>query len=143
MDRSTTRGQPAPAIAPDAGDLPDPELRHQARLGATRALTANFPAVRTTGIYCRPICPARAPAEKRCVTTAAQRRPPAMAIAPACAVARSPHRGSPAWQGTATTVQRAAADPAGRTERGASWQTGSTPGIGERYLRKLFERKLG
>ena len=43
---------------------PDPETCHQARMARDPRFDGEFfLAVRTTGIYCRPICPARAPAE--------------------------------------------------------------------------------
>ncbi len=54
-------------LTPDliANTPPDRETCRRARLARdTRFDGEFFLAVRTTGIYCRPICPARPPAEK-------------------------------------------------------------------------------
>lgn len=103
-----------------------------------------FLAVRTTGIYCRPVCPARPPAERnvtyfRLASQAAQAGyRPCLRCRPESAP------GSPAWEGTSTTVQRALR----LIHEGALSENGlaglaARLGIGERYLRKLFQQELG
>src|SRR5437868_15350205 len=65
-----------------------------------------FSAVRTTGIYCRPICPVH-PARPRNVTffrTAAEAEQAGFRPCLRCRPEAAP--GSPAWLGTATTVIR-------------------------------------
>ena len=103
-----------------------------------------FLAVRTTGIYCRPICPTRAPAEKnvsyyRNATQAAQAGyRPCLRCRPESAP------DSPAWHGTSTTVQRALElIRQGALNSGSLAQLSDRLGVGERYLRKLFQRELG
>jgi len=65
-----------------------------------------FVAVKTTGVYCRPICPARAKPENIEFFKTAQAAElagyrPCLRCRPEAA------RGSPAWNGTHTTVERA------------------------------------
>ena len=65
-----------------------------------------YTAVRTTGIYCRPVCPARPPAEKNVTyyRSAAEAADagyrPCLRCRPECAP------GTPAWSGTSATVRR-------------------------------------
>src|SRR5215468_8818644 len=70
---------------------------------------AFFTCVRTTGIYCRPICPARPPKSENCtfVPSAAAAQTagyrPCLRCRPECAP------GAAAWRGTASSVTRALA----------------------------------
>ncbi len=129
----------------DAAGLPEREICHQARLARDPRFDGEFfLAVRTTGIYCRPICPARAPAEKnvRYYRSPAQAARDGYRPCLRCRPESAP--GSPAWQGTATTVQRALQlIRQGALDRGNLASLADRLGIGERYLRKLFERELG
>ena len=103
-----------------------------------------FVGVSTTGIYCRPICPARTPKrenvrffEKATAAQAAGFRPCLR-----CRPEASPDLA--AWRGTSNTVSRALAlieaggldgdDMSGLAER---------LGVGERQLRRLFRQHLG
>lgn len=134
-----------PGAFPDSAGLPDPEICHQARLARDPRFDGEFfLAVRTTGIYCRPICPARAPAEKnvRYYRSPAQAARDGYRPCLRCRPESAP--GSPAWQGTATTVQRALQlIREGALDRGTLASLADRLGIGERYLRKLFEHELG
>lgn len=103
-----------------------------------------FIAVKTTRIYCRPICPARSPKEKN-----VDYYPSAAAAAEAgyrpclrCRPEASP--GTPAWLGTSSTVSRAlrligesALDNAGVEN------LAERLGVGSRHLRRLFLEHLG
>ena len=123
----------------------DPEVCRRARMSRDIRFDGEFYlAVRTTGIYCRPICPARPPAEKNVLYfhSAAQAAQAGYRPCLRCRPESAPN--SPAWNGTSTTVQRALrllSDGALNTESLAS--LAERLGIGERYLRKLFQRELG
>lgn len=103
-----------------------------------------FLAVRTTGIYCRPICPARVSAEKnvRYYASAALAASDGYRPCLRCRPESAPD--SAAWQGTSTTIKRAL-----RLINEGALNSASVPelanrlGVGERYLRKLFQRELG
>jgi AraC family transcriptional regulator, regulatory protein of adaptative response / DNA-3-methyladenine glycosylase II len=103
-----------------------------------------FIAVRSTGIYCRPICPARSPKESNVVyfsTAAAAAEAgfrPCLRCRPEC----SP--GTPAWLGTPSTVARALRliDESGLEDGGVE-VLAERLGIGSRHLRRLFLRHLG
>jgi AraC family transcriptional regulator, regulatory protein of adaptative response / methylated-DNA-[protein]-cysteine methyltransferase len=98
-----------------------------------------FVAVKTTGIYCRPVCPARTPFARNVVfypsAAAAERagyrpclrcRPE---TAPFC----------PAWKGTRTTVERALVlIEAGALDRDGIAALADKLGISPRHLSRLF-----
>lgn len=103
-----------------------------------------FLAVATTGIYCRPICPARPPREDNvsyypsAAAAAAQGFRPCLRCRPESAPE------SPAWQGTSTTVNRALQlINQGALNHGGLSTLAERLGIGERYLRKLFQQQVG
>jgi AraC family transcriptional regulator of adaptative response / DNA-3-methyladenine glycosylase II len=123
----------------------DPEVCRRARLSRdARFDGAFYLAVQTTGIYCRPICPARAPAEKnvRYFASAALAAQAGFRPCLRCRPESAPQ--SPAWNGTSTTVQRALQlIGQGALNTGSMGDLALRLGIGERYLRKLFQRELG
>ncbi len=124
---------------------PDPAVCRRARLARDARFDGEFfIGVKTTGIYCRPICPARPPAEKnvRYFRSAAQAGQAGFRPCLRCRPESAP--GSPAWNGTSTTVQRALRlIDQGALNHGTIGDLAARLGIGERYLRKLFERELG
>jgi AraC family transcriptional regulator of adaptative response / DNA-3-methyladenine glycosylase II len=103
-----------------------------------------FIAVRTTGIYCRPICPA-----PRCKSRNVRYYPTAAAAASAgyrpclrCRPEAAP--GTPAWLGTSAVVRRALR----LIHDGALDETGVVDlalrvGVGPRHLHRLFLRHVG
>ena len=103
-----------------------------------------FVAVRTTGIFCRPICPARTPflvnvafyASAAAAFEAGYR--PCLRCRPECA----PELGG---RGTARSVTRALALIAGGALDGEAGveQLAQRLGLGERQLRRLFAQHLG
>jgi len=132
--------------ASPATSLPlDPEACRRARLARdARFDGAFYLGVRTTGIYCRPICPARAPAEKnvRYFESAALAAQAGFRPCLRCRPESAP--GSPAWNGTSTTVHRAIQLlEQGALNSGSTSALAARLGVGERYLRKLFQRDLG
>ncbi len=103
-----------------------------------------FVAVRTTGIYCRPICPARTPKRENVTFYATATAAQAAGFRPClrCRPESSPDLG--AWRGTSNTVSRAL----GLIEAGALDEDdveglATRLGVGERQLRRLFHQHLG
>lgn len=103
-----------------------------------------FGAVRTTGIYCRPICPARTPKAENMTfyPTAAACQEAGYRPCLRCRPESSPDLG--AWRGTSNTVSRALAlIEAGAMDAGEVDELASRLGVGERQLRRLFRQHLG
>ena len=125
--------------------LPDAATCRRARLSRdTRFDGEFFLAVRTTGIYCRPVCPARPPAEKNVYYFREASQAAAAGYRPCLRCRPESAPGSPAWQGSGTTVNRALAlIQAGALNEGSLAELADRLGVGERYLRKLFQRELG
>jgi AraC family transcriptional regulator of adaptative response / DNA-3-methyladenine glycosylase II len=105
-----------------------------------------FTAVLTTGIYCRPICPARCPKLENVVfyPTAAAAQEAGFRPCLRCRPESSPDLA--AWRGTSNTVSRALALIAEGALDGDEGDVDSLAlrlGIGERQLRRLFKQHLG
>ena len=105
-----------------------------------------FVGVRTTGIYCRPICPARTPKLENCrfFPSAAAAQEAGFRPCLRCRPESSPDLA--AWRGTSSTVARALAlDRRGRARRRRRdvEALARRLGIGERQLRRLFHQHLG
>jgi AraC family transcriptional regulator, regulatory protein of adaptative response / methylated-DNA-[protein]-cysteine methyltransferase len=103
-----------------------------------------FTGVRTTGVYCRPVCPVR-PARARNVEFF-----PCAAAAEAagyrpclrCRPETAPF--SPAWKGSRTTVERALRlINQGALDEGSVEALAELLGIGARHLSRLFQKHLG
>ncbi|WP_262693944.1 bifunctional transcriptional activator/DNA repair enzyme AdaA [Kordiimonas aquimaris] len=102
-----------------------------------------FFAVVTTGIYCRPICPARKPKPEN-VLYFADANTAALAGFRACKRCRPESRpGSPAWQGTGATVSRALRLLAQGDGPTSNTALADKLGITDRHLRRLFKEHLG
>ncbi len=103
-----------------------------------------FTGVKTTGIYCRPVCPARTPFRKNVTFFACAAAAEAAGFRPCrrCRPETSP--GTPAWLGTSSTVSRALRliHEGYLDEQGAD-VLASRLGVGERHLRRLFDEHLG
>ncbi len=145
MDTASNSAEIAADTSPDPVSLPDPDVCRQARLARDPRFDGEFfLAVRTTGIYCRPICPARPPAEKNVSYYRSSAQAARDGYRPCLRCRPESAPSSPAWQGTATTVQRALQlIQQGALNNGTLGALADRLGIGERYLRKLFERELG
>jgi AraC family transcriptional regulator of adaptative response / DNA-3-methyladenine glycosylase II len=125
------------------------ELDHAACFRAVRQRDARFDGriftgVTTTGIYCRPICPARTPLAKNVVffPTAAAAQEAGFRPCLRCRPETAPDLG--AWRGTSNTVSRALS----LIEHGALDDAdvdalAGRLGVGERQLRRLFRQHLG
>lgn len=103
-----------------------------------------FTGVKTTGIYCRPICPARTPLRKNVVffACAAAAEEAGFRACRRCRPESAP--GTPVWQGASATVSRALRlIERGAMDDGSVGALAGQLGVGERYLRKLFTAHLG
>jgi AraC family transcriptional regulator, regulatory protein of adaptative response / DNA-3-methyladenine glycosylase II len=103
-----------------------------------------FTAVKTTGIYCRPVCPARTPKRENVVfyLTAAAAQQAGFRPCLRCRPETSPDLG--AWRGASNTVSRALVlIEAGELDAGDVDTLAGRLGVGERQLRRLFRQHLG
>jgi AraC family transcriptional regulator of adaptative response / DNA-3-methyladenine glycosylase II len=103
-----------------------------------------FTAVKTTGIYCRPICPARTPKSENVVfyPTAAAAQSAGFRPCLRCRPETSPDLG--AWRGVANTVSRALAlIETGALDAADVEALADRLGVGQRQLRRLFRQHLG
>jgi AraC family transcriptional regulator of adaptative response / DNA-3-methyladenine glycosylase II len=103
-----------------------------------------FVGVRTTGVYCRSICPAPKPKRRNCVfyRTAAEAERVGYRPCLRCRPETAPD--SPAWLGTATTVGRGMRlIEEGYLDHHSVSELADLLGIGARHLSRLFLRHAG
>jgi AraC family transcriptional regulator, regulatory protein of adaptative response / DNA-3-methyladenine glycosylase II len=103
-----------------------------------------FTGVKTTGIYCRPICPARTPRPENVTffPTAAAAQEAGFRPCLRCRPETAPDLG--AWRGTSNTVSRALAlIELGALDEAPIDTLAGRLGVGERQLRRLFRQHLG
>jgi AraC family transcriptional regulator of adaptative response / DNA-3-methyladenine glycosylase II len=125
------------------------ELDHEACYRALSTRDARFDgrffiAVRTTRVYCRPICPARTPKSEnvRFFATASAAQEAGYRPCLRCRPESSPDLG--AWRGTSNTVSRALTlIGEGALDGEAVDALAERLGVGERQLRRLFRQHLG
>lgn len=125
--------------------LPQYRIWERARLSRDARFDGRFYiGVRTTGIYCRPICPATSPKRENIdyfPTAAAAAEAgyrPCLRCRPECAP------GTPAWSGTSTTVRRGLRLIAGGAlEDGDVERLAERLGVTSRHLRRLFQAHVG
>ncbi|HEX9321501.1 MAG TPA: Ada metal-binding domain-containing protein [Xanthobacteraceae bacterium] len=103
-----------------------------------------FTGVRTTGVYCRPVCPVR-PARARNVEfffSAAAAEAAGYRPCLRCRPETAPF--SPAWKGSRTTVERAMRliNAGALDDRGVE-DLAARLGVGPRHLSRLFEKHVG
>jgi AraC family transcriptional regulator of adaptative response / DNA-3-methyladenine glycosylase II len=102
-----------------------------------------FVAVRTTGVYCRPVCPARTPLARnvKFFRSAAAAERAGYRPCLRCRPETAPF--CPAWKGTMTTVERALAlIEEGALDRAGVDALAGRLGMGARHLTRLFARHL-
>ena len=126
--------------------IPDPDTCYAAMLRRDRGFDGVFfIGVTSTGIFCRPVCPARTPLQRNCTF-----HPDAAAAVAAgfrackrCRPDAAP--GSPAWAGSAASVARALTliDAGGLDDAAPVEALGDKLGVGARQVRRLFARHLG
>ncbi|TXL78743.1 helix-turn-helix domain-containing protein [Vineibacter terrae] len=125
------------------------DLDHDACYRAIQTRDARFDgrlfvAVKTTGIYCRPICPARTPKRENVLffSTATAAQGAGFRPCLRCRPETSPDLA--AWRGTSNTVSRALAlIESGALDAADVEALADRLGVGERQLRRLFRQHLG
>jgi AraC family transcriptional regulator, regulatory protein of adaptative response / DNA-3-methyladenine glycosylase II len=103
-----------------------------------------FTGVKTTGVYCRPVCPARTPFAKNVIffPTAAAAQEAGFRPCLRCRPETAPDLG--AWRGTSNSVSRALSlIELGALDEGDVDALAGRLGLGERQLRRLFRQHLG
>jgi AraC family transcriptional regulator of adaptative response / DNA-3-methyladenine glycosylase II len=127
-------------------ELLDPKVCYRAL--ATRDARFDgrlFVGVTSTGIYCRPVCPARSPRFENCrfFPSAAAAQDAGFRPCLRCRPETAPELAT--WRGTSNTVNRGLALIAdGALDGDASVDAlAARLGIGERQLRRLFDQHLG
>lgn len=103
-----------------------------------------FTGVVTTGIYCRPVCPARTPRSENVVFYPSAAAAQGAGLRPClrCRPETSPDLA--AWRGTSNTVSRALAlIETGALDTADVGGLAARLGMGERQLRRLFRQHLG
>jgi AraC family transcriptional regulator of adaptative response / DNA-3-methyladenine glycosylase II len=103
-----------------------------------------FIAVTTTGIYCRPICPARSPKDENVLYFPSAAAAEAAGFRPCLRCRPEAAPGSPAWNGTSVVVSRALrliGD--GALDGECVERLAERVGVTGRHLRRLFRQHLG
>jgi AraC family transcriptional regulator, regulatory protein of adaptative response / DNA-3-methyladenine glycosylase II len=125
------------------------DLDHDACYRAISARDARFDGrlftgVKTTGIYCRPVCPARTPKSENVVfyATAAAAQEAGFRPCLRCRPETAPDLA--AWRGSSNTVARGLTlIEHGALDDGDVEALADRLGVGERQLRRLFRQHLG
>jgi len=128
-----------------SGPIQQSEIYERARLARDARFDGQFfVGVSTTGIYCRPVCPAVPPKPENVTfypSAAAAGEAgfrPCLRCRPECAP------GTPAWNGTSTTVRRGLRLIASGALDGDSVEDlAERLGVTSRHLRRLFTKHLG
>ena len=128
-------------------ELPDQEICYRAlQTRDSRFDGLLFVGVTSTGVYCRPVCPARTPRFQHCrfFGSAAAAQQAGFRPCLRCRPETAPDLAS--WRGTSNTVSRALALIADGALDGDDANVGRLSerlGMGERQLRRLFIKHLG
>ncbi|MFO0578744.1 MAG: AlkA N-terminal domain-containing protein [Polyangia bacterium] len=142
---STPRPRPAPTSPPPTpGCDGDDAIFYRALCARDPRFDGRFfTGVRTTGIYCRPICPARTPLQRnvRFFPSAAAAETAGFRPCLRCRPETAP--GTPAWVGSGATVARALRLIRGGVDERGLPALAARLGIGERRLRQLFCEHIG
>ena len=103
-----------------------------------------FIAVKSTGIFCRAICPAKSPSEQQVRYFETAEAASLAGYRPCLRCRPDSAPGSSAWQGKQTTMQRALRlIDDGALQQSNQQQLAARLGISDRYLRQLFQHHLG
>jgi AraC family transcriptional regulator of adaptative response / DNA-3-methyladenine glycosylase II len=122
----------------------DEDACYRAVAGRDRRFEGRFVvAVRTTGVYCRPGCPARIPQRRNVRFFACAAAAESAGYRPCLRCRPDAAPDSPAWNGSASTVSRALRLIAEGDEDGSADALAGRLGVGARHLRRLFALHLG
>jgi AraC family transcriptional regulator of adaptative response / DNA-3-methyladenine glycosylase II len=103
-----------------------------------------FTGVKSTGIYCRPICPAPSPRPENIVYFPTAAAAAAAGLRPCLRCRPETAPGTPAWNGTSATVARAMnLIRRGALAGGSIDDLAARLGIGTRHLHRLFRQHIG
>lgn len=103
-----------------------------------------FTAVKTTGVYCRPVCPARLPKRENVVFYASAAVAQEHGFRPCLRCRPETAPDTPAWRGTSSSVGRALRlIEEGALDTGSVEHMAARLGLGERQLRRLFLKHVG
>ncbi len=103
-----------------------------------------FTGVKTTGVYCRPVCRARLPLAKNVEFYPSAAAAEAAGFRPCRRCRPESAPGSSAWNGAATTVNRALRlIEAGALDEGSVSDLAARLGVGDRHLRRLMLDHVG
>lgn len=123
----------------------DPDRCYQALIRRDRRSDGRFfIGVVTTGIYCRPVCPANKPRFENCrfFPCAAAAEQEGFRPCRRCRPETAPD--TPAWVGTSATVARGLRMISeGALDLGSVEELARRLGVGARHLRRLFQEHLG
>lgn len=103
-----------------------------------------FTAVRTTRIFCRPICPARTPLQRNIEFFRHAAAAQAAGYRPCLRCRPEVSPDAPAWGGTSSTVNRALRlIEDGALDSGSASELAGRLGVTDRHLRRLFLEHIG
>ncbi|MPZ17723.1 MAG: helix-turn-helix domain-containing protein [Luteitalea sp.] len=125
------------------------DLDHDACYRAICARDARFDGrlfvgVTTTGIYCRPVCPARTPKRENVIFYSSAAAAQAAGFRPCLRCRPETAPALAAWHGTSNTVSRALSlIEMGALDEADVETLAGRLGVGERQLRRLFRQHLG
>ncbi len=123
----------------------NPKICRKARLSRDPRFDGKFfIAVKTTRIYCRPICPAITPKEENVLYFSSAIEAANGGYRPCLRCRPDSAPGSPAWKGVNATLDRAIRLIAeGSLQDNSLHGLAGKLGISDRYLRQLFKKYLG
>src|SRR5690606_5907446 len=103
-----------------------------------------FTCVKTTGSYCRPVCPARTPKRENMVFVASAAAAEEAGFRACLRCRLGTARDVGAWRGTSNTVSRALGlIEAGALDEGGVDGLAARLGVGARHLRRVCRQHLG
>src|SRR4030095_5200371 len=103
-----------------------------------------FIAVKTTGIYCRPICPSRTSNSRNVCYHATAAAAAEAGFRPCLRCRPEAAPGTPAWQGTSAVVRRGLRlIDEGILDNASVDDLANMLGLGSRHLRRLFLQHVG
>lgn len=123
----------------------DPKICDRARLARDPRFDGLFfTGVHSTGIFCRPVCPAPAPNPEHIIYYPSAAAAMEAGLRPCLRCRPEAAPGSPAWNGASTTVARALMlIRQGALNEGRVEALAGRLGVGGRHLRRLFKTHLG